>query len=68
MQSKKITLVACGVLGLAAFSEGARISGRNLQTDPHCYQWDFSTNECAQCSYRYYKEEGVCTEVSPDCK
>ena len=65
---QKINFLACGILGLAAFSESLQMSGRNLQyDDPHCYNFD-ANGVCTQCSWRYeFDSNGVCREVSPDC-
>ncbi len=46
------------------------ILARNLQyTDPNCNSYD-SSNNCLQCSYRYYKnsQTGLCTKISDNCQ
>jgi hypothetical protein len=67
IRSRPLTL---GLLGLAALSSQAL--GRQLQTtiDPNCHVWDYETNFCTQCAFRYYHDTatGLCHMVDDQCK
>ena len=44
---------------------------RHLQgevPDPGCHTWNYETQSCDQCSWRWVKIDGECVPVSDDCR
>ena len=67
MRKVSTTIILLTVLGLLAHTIEGSGFRRSLQ-DPHCHSWNYDTNSCDQCSFRYYLNAGICTQVSDHCK
>ena len=53
-------------------SEGMRIGRHQGEKgevpDPGCNSWNYETQSCDQCSWRWVKIDGECVAVSDDCR
>ena len=65
--TSKVTLL-CVVFALMTVGAQSTLSlRRNLNSDPYCNTWNYTTDRCDKCAWRTVKIDNVCTPVSDDC-